>query len=74
LVIFLEVPYIYYISTEDFMAYQIEDGCINCGACESECPVGAISEKDNARWIDPDQCASCGVCVSACSVEAIKEA
>jgi ferredoxin len=56
------------------MAYKITDACINCGACESECPVGAISEEDNARVIDPDKCASCGVCAAACSSEAIVEA
>ncbi|MDD4046854.1 MAG: 4Fe-4S binding protein, partial [Tissierellia bacterium] len=25
------------------MAYKITDACISCGACEPECPVGAIS-------------------------------
>ncbi len=28
------------------MAYHISDDCISCGACEAECPVGAISEGD----------------------------
>ena len=29
------------------MAYKVNpDVCINCGACESACPVAAISEKD----------------------------
>lgn len=28
------------------MAYKVnEDQCVNCGACEADCPVGAISEK-----------------------------
>ena len=28
------------------MAYHISDDCISCGACEAECPVGAISAGD----------------------------
>ena len=28
------------------MAYVISDECIMCGACQSECPVEAISEGD----------------------------
>ncbi|MFP4384289.1 MAG: DUF362 domain-containing protein [Spirochaetia bacterium] len=54
------------------MAYKITDACTNCGVCEGECPVEAISEKDDARWIDPDVCTSCGVCADSCPVEAIE--
>ena len=28
------------------MAFQINDGCVMCGACAGACPVGAISEGD----------------------------
>lgn len=53
------------------MAYKINDECTNCGACEAECPMEAISEKDGIRWIDPDACTSCGACADVCPVDAI---
>ena len=55
------------------MAHIITDECVNCGACEPECPVNAISEKNGIRWIDPDVCTDCDACTSSCPVEAIKE-
>ena len=55
------------------MAYKISDACINCGACEGECPVSAISEKGDKRVIDAATCVSCGACAAACPVEAISE-
>lgn len=55
------------------MAYKISDACVNCGACEGECPVGAISEADGARVIDADACISCGACAGVCPTEAISE-
>jgi ferredoxin len=55
------------------MAYKISEACINCGACEGECPASAISEKDGKRWIDPDKCVDCGTCTGACPVEAIAQ-
>lgn len=53
------------------MAYKITDACVNCGACEPECPVQAISEKNDLRWIDPDKCTDCGSCAAVCPTEAI---
>ncbi|NMC79004.1 MAG: 4Fe-4S binding protein, partial [Chloroflexi bacterium] len=39
------------------MAYVINtDECIACGACEAECPEGAISEVNGAYMIDPAKC------------------
>lgn len=55
------------------MAYKISDQCINCGSCESECPAGAISEKDGKREIDASKCLSCGSCASVCPANAIAE-
>lgn len=53
------------------MAYVINDSCSNCGACEPECPVEAISELGDQRSIDPELCTDCGACAEVCPVEAI---
>ena len=48
-------------SKEDItMAFQINDGCVMCGACAGACPVGAISEGDGKYEIDASACISCG--------------
>ena len=52
------------------MAYFINDDCISCGLCESDCPVEAISEGDGKYEIDADACASCGACADVCPVGA----
>ncbi len=52
------------------MAYRISDDCINCGACESECAVSAISEGDGIYVIDEDACIDCGACADVCPVGA----
>ena len=51
------------------MAFKITDECIACGACEAECPGGAIKAGDKYE-IDADACISCGACASACPVSA----
>jgi ferredoxin len=53
------------------MAYVITDECIACGACEDECPVGAISEGEEIYVINPELCTECGACADLCPVEAI---
>jgi len=52
------------------MAYVISDECIGCGACESDCPVSAISPGD-IYVIDPEKCTDCGACASTCPISAI---
>ena len=28
------------------MAYKISDACVCCGACEAQCPVGAVGNHE----------------------------
>lgn len=56
------------------MAYKVTEECVNCGACEGECPVGAISDAGSTRKIDADKCISCGACAGTCPTSAIVEA
>lgn len=58
------------------MATLINEDCINCGACEDECPNGAISMGEEIFVIDPDLCTECvgshgeQMCALACPPEA----
>jgi len=52
------------------MAYVINEECISCGSCESECPVNAISQGDDRYVIDPGTCIECGACAGVCPVDA----
>ncbi|MHC5039387.1 MAG: DUF362 domain-containing protein [Planctomycetota bacterium] len=56
------------------MPHKITDDCLACGACEPECPEGAISEGEEKFSIDPEKCNDCGTCVEVCPEEAIVEA
>ena len=56
------------------MAYKITDAGVNCGACEGECPVSAISEAEAARVIEASTCIDCGTCAGVCPTEAIEQA
>lgn len=58
------------------MAFKITDECISCGACESECPVSAISEGETTYVIDSVKCIECvgyfdaSKCAEICPVDA----
>jgi ferredoxin len=52
------------------MPHKITEDCIACGACEPECPEGAITEGEEIYIIDPELCTDCGTCEEVCPVEA----
>lgn len=55
------------------MAFVINDACVACGACEAQCPVGAISMGDGKFEIDASKCIDCGSCAGACPTGSISQ-
>src|SRR4029453_12929707 len=57
------------------MATMITNDCINCGACEPECPNNAISQGETIFVIDPMLCTECvgfhdyKACAAVCPVD-----
>jgi ferredoxin len=57
------------------MALMITEECINCAACEPECPNEAIHEGDPVYVIEPDLCTECAgfhdepQCAAVCPVD-----
>jgi ferredoxin len=57
------------------MAYMITEECINCAACEPECPNEAIFVGDEIYEINPDLCTECvghfdeSQCAAVCPVD-----
>lgn len=66
--------YVTYIRRMKTMAFVINDGCVSCGACAGQCPVGAIAEGDGKFEIDAASCISCGSCAGVCPTGSIEEA
>lgn len=67
---------------------HITDDCINCEACNTECPNSAIYNagesytfkgttyaplSEEHSFIVPDICDNCGSCKDACAMGAIEE-
>lgn len=57
------------------MAFVITEECINCGACEPECPNLAITAGEERYVIDPEKCTECvghfeeSQCAAVCPVD-----
>ena len=57
------------------MAMIINEECINCGACEPDCPNEAITEGDDIYVIEVAKCTECvghhdePKCVDVCPVD-----
>ena len=60
------------------MALLITEDCINCAACEPECPNSAIIAGDDIFIVDAARCTECvghfdeSQCVAVCPVDCIK--
>lgn len=48
---------------------RVNANCNRCGACVTQCPVGAI-DKENPRKTNKKRCISCGGCIETCPREA----
>lgn len=57
------------------MATMIFEQCINCGACEPECPNTAIRAGEDMFVIEPERCTECvgfheeEQCAAVCPVD-----
>jgi len=63
------------LQTRRTMSTIITEACINCGACEPECPNEAISQGTEIYVIDGENCTECvgfhtkEACQAVCPVE-----
>ena len=62
-----------YIEKEMLVPRVDENLCVSCGACETVCPVAAISMEDDGKVkINDVACRACGMCMPICPTRAIQ--
>jgi ferredoxin len=55
------------------MPWVNEDLCVGCGVCVDDCPVDAITLKEDQKAvINEDECIRCGRCHDICPQEAVR--
>jgi len=54
------------------MPWIDEDKCAGCKICVKECPVDAISMKEEKAVIDMEKCIRCGKCHDICPQKAVR--
>ncbi len=66
------------IRKEGVMAEELKDNinlerekCIDCGACVSLCPVGALVMKNFEFGVEEEKCILCGRCINSCPFKAL---
>ena len=51
--------------------FTVSDGCISCGKCQRDCPLGNVSLKDG-KPVWGDRCTHCMACICGCPTGAIE--
>ena len=59
------------VEPTNFIPAVDERSCTGCGDCVDQCPVEAISLKDDVAFFNREGCLGCGFCATICPVECI---
>ncbi|ACB84670.1 RnfABCDGE type electron transport complex subunit B [Natranaerobius thermophilus] len=57
--------------TGEIVKENCQYGCLGCGICREQCPVGAINLDNDLAVIDQNKCVNCGLCKDKCPTACI---